>query len=230
MNVPLVSRISIVFVIIISLASCTNTREDQSVLSLLRLVQASLQSNEPMKIPDRQVIDIAVTRALASTENQLALLTLEDNDMIALITVIESNGPYRTWASLGSSERRSVTSRSGFISATRGLGNDLMSSDVNGLLDNLDGTDMSAVRQVLRHLDGENVIVETVLQCEITDRRSESYEFGEISETGTRIVLACQNEPEVMEVSYLVTKKGRVVEARQWLGPTLGMSTFQQLR
>lgn len=213
-----------------TLVSCTNTREDQSVLTFGQTLQRSLSGADRAPVPDRATVQAAVQQAVAATDRPLALFSLEDTGAVALITPIERNGPYETWASFGSSERRSVTVRSGLVTSTRGLGGDLMSSNVSDLLRSLNSVTGKQSTQVLRHLDGQNIIVETVATCTIKDKQQHGYSFGALNQTVTKVSLTCESGSLTFDNHYLVSRNGRILEARQWLGPVLGMSVMQQLR
>lgn len=210
---------------------CTNTRQDISTYRLVATLWEAVKSRGQTPVaPDRQLVDTQIEQALASTDEPLALISFDKNQTVALLRQIETNGPYRTWASYGSSERRSVTTRAGVVTATRGLGFDLMSSSVNGLLDMVTERRDGIERQLLRHLDGENIIEETEAYCAFTPDGTEPYSRGTLRQTTTRIDVFCKIDDGRFLNHYLVNEAGRIVEARQWLGPDLGFATFQALR
>ena len=215
----------------LSLAGCTNTRQGVSVLSVGKTLIDSrrAQGQAKKEIPD-SVVQREIRRALSSSDGPFALMQIEGTGSVAVLRVIETNGPYRTWSAWGTSERRSVSTRGGVITSTRGLGTDLMSSSVNGLLGMLSRRQDGIERQVLRHLDGENQIEETEAYCALTPDGRQTYEGGALRLAVTRIDVFCKTDTGTFNNYYLVSDSGRIVEARTWLGEGLGYFTLSHLR
>ena len=157
-------------------------------------------------------------------------MRIEGTGSVAVLRVIETNGPYSTWAAWGTSERRSISTRGGVITSTRGLGSDLMSSSIDGLLGMVSRREDGVQRQVLRHLDGENKIEETPADCDVTPKSSENYAAGSLRLPVTRVDVYCKAEDAAFSNSYLVSPGGRIVESRTWLGEGLGYFTLSHLR
>ncbi|MEO1139466.1 MAG: YjbF family lipoprotein [Pseudomonadota bacterium] len=219
------------FVAVGILAGCTNSRQDANALTLARTFWESFQSSRRDPVPpDPALVNATVKSALASTDEPLALLSFDVNKSVALLRQIETNGPYRTWATYGSSERRSITTRGGVVTATRGLGFDLMSSSVGGLLEMVTQLEDGIAQQVLRYLDGENVVTEIEAYCAFTPGETETYSRGALRQQATRVDVFCKTETGRFSNYYLVGASGRILEARQWLGPELGFGLMQQLR
>ncbi|MFN3207665.1 MAG: YjbF family lipoprotein [Roseovarius sp.] len=215
----------------LALAGCSNGPQDVSVLSVAQTVVGSKFKPKPkvQKVDDR-LVRAEVTRALASTDGPLSLMRIEGTGSVSILRVIETNGAYDTWAAWGTSERRSVSTRGGIITSTRGLGTDLMSSSVNGLLGMLSRRADGIERQVLRHLDGENQIEETEAYCAFTPDEGRIYEGGALRIPVTRVDVFCKADTGTFSNYYLVSQGGRIVESRTWLGEGLGYFTLSHLR
>lgn len=210
---------------------CTNTRQDVSVLSVAKtLIDARKAERQGTVQIDERIVQSEVNRALEAQSGPLALIRFEKTGSVAVLRQIETNGPYRTWSTWGSTERRSISTRGGVITSTRGLGSDLMSSSVNGLLRMLTGLKDGVERQVLRHLDGDHQIEETVADCAFTPDRREAFNSGELRLQVTRVDVFCKTETGRFSNVYMVSGSGRIVMARQWLGEGLGYATIQALR
>ncbi|WP_135502872.1 YjbF family lipoprotein [Roseovarius aestuariivivens] len=220
------------FLVAVALTSgCTNKDQELPAASVIKTVLEQRRAKqEGVRKIDERLVQFQIKRALASGDEPLALMRISKTGSVALLRVIETNGPYRTWAAWGTTERRSVTTRGDVITATRGLGTDLMSSNVNGLLRMVTGLKDGIERQVLRHLDGENQIVETVADCAFTPDGPQSFSSGEIRTRVTRVDVFCKTETGRFNNYYLVSAGGRIVEAKTWLGDGLGYFTFSLLR
>jgi hypothetical protein len=160
----------------------------------------------------------------------LALLHLKKTETTVVLRQIESNGPYRTWAAYGSAERRSLTTRGGIITATRGLGFDLMSSDVNGVLPLITQRQNGTAQRVQRYLNGENIIYEITAQCTVRRGPARVLNLGNKSQSTTEMVVSCTAPDQEFTNTYLVTRDGRILQARQWLSPAYGYAFIQRVR
>lgn len=212
-------------------AGCTNTRQDINVLSV---AQTLIDSREAARQGDQQIpeniVQSQVDLALKSESGPLALIRFDKTNSVAVLRQIETNGPYRTWSTWGTQERRSISTRDGVITSTRGLGSDLMSSDVRGLLRMVTGLEDGIASQVLRHLDGENQIVETRADCAFTPGNRDAFTSGGLSLQVTRVDVFCKTDAGSFQNAYKVGGNGRIVMARQWLGAGIGYATLQMLR
>lgn len=210
---------------------CTNTRQDVNVLSVARtLIDARKAERQDTPQIDERIVQAQVEQALQSERGPLALIRFDKTKSVAILRQIETNGAYRTWSTWGTTERRSISTRGGVITATRGLGSDLMSSDVTGLLRMVTRLQDGIAQQTLRHLDGENIIVETVADCAFTPDMREDFKSGELRLPATRTDVFCKTETGSFTNVYLVSGSGRIVMSRQWLGEGIGYATIQALR
>ena len=214
-----------------AVTACTNTREGVSVLSVGKTLIDSrrAQRESGRKIPDA-VVQREIRRALSSSDGPFALMRIEGTGSVAVLRVIETNGPHSTWSAWGTSERRSVSTRGGVITSTRGLGTDLMSSSVSGLLGMLSRRKDGIEKQVLRHLDGENQIEETEAYCAFTPDQRQTYQGGALRLQVTRVDVFCKTDIGTFNNYYLVSDGGRIVESRTWLGEGLGYFVLSHLR
>lgn len=210
---------------------CTNTRQDVSVVSIAKSIVETRKARRggTQQIDDR-IVQAEINRALAAQSGPLALIKFEKTGRLAILRQIETNGPYRTWSTWGSSERRSITTRGGVVTATRGLGNDLMSSSINDLLQKVMRLHDGTGQQILRHLSGEHTISETLADCAFTPEGRENFKSGNLNLTATRVDVFCKTETASFNNVYLVSGSGRIVSAKQWLGEGLGYATLRALR
>lgn len=210
------------------LAACSNQRSSENVFSVGKSLIRQ-QSNKPAA-PDPQLVSRIAQNALSKTTGPVSVYTLEDRKAVAVLRPIEQNGAHQTWASYGSSDRRSVTTRNGVLVATRGLGNDLMSSRIEPLLDVVAQREYGVATIQQRYLDGENKIVTLKSDCKITRGDSESLAGANGTASVVRMTAECWQSDRSVVNSYLVDPSGEILQSRHWAGPTMGYSTIRRLR
>ncbi|WP_297772943.1 YjbF family lipoprotein [uncultured Roseovarius sp.] len=210
------------------LAACSNQRSSENVFSAAKILLD--QSGTPPVAPDPKVVSAVAQDALAKTSGPVAVYSLEDRNAVAVLRPIARNGPHQTWASYGSSDRRSASTRNGVLTSTRGLGNDLMSSRIEPLLAVVTQREDGVATIQQRYLDGENQIVTLKSDCKITRAGSETLPVGGRNVAVVRMTAECWQADRSVTNSYLVDGNGRIVQSRHWAGPTMGYSAIQILR
>jgi len=211
----------------LALSACSSNSSD---LDYVELVKGVFRPHQKVKPSDPEVVARSLTHALANSEGPLALLHLKKTETTTVLRQIESNGAYRTWAAYGSSDRRSLTTKGGLITATRGLGFDLMSSDVSGVLPLITGRRNGTAKRIQRYLNGENIIYEIVADCSVSRGPARAFKIGSTSQNATEMVVNCKAPEHEFTNTYLVSGKGQIVQAQQWLSPFYGHAFIQRLR
>lgn len=141
-------------------------------------------------------------------------VSLPSRDAQAVLGPVSRNGNITVWQTL---DGISLSFRNGVLIETRGLGDDLMSSDAAGTLAMLRGAaDGGYYPQMRSYLDGEQRTVFRSFQC----RRTAS--GGGTPRAGTRIDETCVSTTETVTNSYWLDSTGRVIRSRQWVGPVVG--------
>jgi len=213
------------------LVGCSNTQGNQNVFTVGKAVVEALRDTPPEAAPDPAVVARAANQALANTEGPLAIYHLEKHKASAILRPIARNGAYVTWASYGGSERLSVTSKDNVLTATRGLGNDLMSSELDSLLALVtarqDGT--AEIRQ--NYLDGENQTYAITSVCTVRrgDRADVPGATGG-SVAATTMTATCRGGGDTIENRYVVSDTGAILRSRHWAGPSMGHSVISRIR
>ena len=212
------------------LSACSNTQGDENVFTVGKSLYEQINT-ESASEPDPQAVAQVAQHALSNSDGPLAIYRLEKRKAVAVIRAIGDNGAHRTWASYGVSDRRSVSSRNGVLTSTRGLGNDLMSSDLSALLALVAGRKAGEARIEQRYLDGENQIVTIASDCVVTRGDRDHFATpGNPHLHVMRMAAACRQDTQTVNNSYLVTDSGSIVQSRHWAGPDMGYSTLQRLR
>lgn len=210
------------------LMACSNERSSENVFSVGKTLIT--QTKAKPVAPDPQRVAAVAQAALTTTTGPVALYSLEDRKAVAVLRPIARNGAYQTWASYGSSDRRSATTRNGVLTATRGLGNDLMSSRIEPLLDVVSRREDGVATIQQRYLDGENKIVTLKSDCKITRGETETLAGANGSIAVVRMTAECWQSDRGVVNSYLVDQNGTILQSRHWAGPTMGYSRIQRLR
>ncbi len=211
----------------LSIAACSNTRKDRPGLAM---VQALLKPKPVAVVSDPQQVSQAVSEALNAIDGPLALATFEKTNNNVVLREIAVNGSHRTWASAGSADRRSLTTRHGVLTATRGLHQDLLSSDVSQTLALVKARRSGTATRVQRYLDGEDLIYEVTATCSIVRGGQTQVQVGRINRTATEMTETCQSAERNFTNLYRVDGSGRILQSVQWLNDFYGTTVIQQLR
>lgn len=170
-----------------------------------------------------------IANALARTDGPLMLALSDDQSSWSFLVRIERNGGFDTYAN---DRRQSMTMQSGVITATRGFGGDLMTSDLSGVLPLIRNRTGGTGLRIMQFLDGEDRTRTLRLTCTIT--RGDPAEVA--LPDGVRSTIAmtetCRGDDGApgFANTYLVDDTGTVLGARQWLGALPGTMLFQTFR
>lgn len=168
-------------------------------------------------------------QVLAATQAPVIRAQTAQGDALYMIGV-QDNGPYRSYATATS---QTVTLRGGLITATRGLGRDLMRADVVQVLDRLTRGSAGAAQRSMEVLDGEDVTRTLLFDCDIAHgapglepRPAQAARLMQESCRGANddaAGLAFTN-------SYAMGDGGRILMSRQWLPVSSGAMLLEELR
>lgn len=226
------SRLLIGLAVMAALAApgCTSRDSDLTVVTAGKLIKTALR---PPKLEINPVkLSRTAQKALASTgpDQRLAAIQLPSVKGQSVLRVIETNGAYSTWAAWGTSDRRTVTTKNGLITATRSIPPDLMSADVDGVLALVTRREEGTVLYTQRYLDGNHMEIEAKTSCVVSRGYDKFVEYGHISEPALQMFSSCVAKDRQFVDLFLVSNSGRILQSRQWIGPRLGFATFQLLR
>jgi hypothetical protein len=139
----------------------------------------------------------------------LLMMTLPDRGAVATLAVLEEFADSTKWADASGI---TVTLQDGVVVQTRGLGHDLMASDISGLRAALKGADPHPYTRVMRRLSATGVLLRGTASCRL--KRGPD-----------RIIEQCTGETR-FENWYAM---GAGAASRQWLGPSLGYLYIERL-
>lgn len=146
-------------------------------------------------------------------------VTLPATGAQATLAPVARNGDVTVWQTL---DGITLSFRSGVLVATRGLGDDLMSADVNGTLAMLRGTDEATHYPHIRsYLDGEDRTVFRSFQCR-RDARAEAAPARRITER-------CASPHGETTNTYWLDQTGEITRSRQWVSPAIAYMETERL-
>lgn len=211
-------------------AGCSNQEDGLTVVTASKLLVSSVR-NKPQR-PDAGRMARVRSRALERTDDDQALMSLAMPSVKAesVFVIIESNGDHDTWAVWGRTDRRTVTTKRGIITATRAVPPDLMSASVDEVLTLVENREEGSALYTQRYLDGNHKIVEAKYACTVTRGYDKFVDYGAIQAPVVQMFSSCFSADRQFVDQFLVTDRGRIVQSRQWVGPVLGFAIMQRLR
>ncbi|MEQ9260076.1 MAG: YjbF family lipoprotein [Roseovarius sp.] len=214
------------------LTGCSNSKTDIEPFELVKTYAQSLRQPSTPPISNEQIIAIVSQKALETTEPDTPLISIRipEVEFYNVLTVIAENGPHSTWAPWGIVDRRSMVTKNGMITATRALGHDLMSANVDGVLALVQAREEGAAQYAQRYLNGASQILEAKSTCEVSRGYQKMVRVGGVERPALQMFSSCISANRQFVDLFLVDASGRILESRQWIGPRMGFATVQSLR
>ena len=120
-------------------------------------------------------------------------------------------GQHTTWRALDGS---ALVTQNGLLTATFGLGFDLISADVSDTWSRLRDTRSGETTRIHRYLDGENQVVTRAFRCEVS--------FSQRSSQTNLATEVCRGSDVSFANTYDILRDGKILTSLQWIGPELG--------
>lgn len=168
-----------------------------------------------------------VANGLKSVKGPVILAIVEGSGAAAAMGQAGTNGAYVTWTTR---DKQQLTFRSGVLSATRGLGNDLIASTAGALIPLIRGRQAGAGTRTHYYLNGEGTLYSRQARCQVTPGSTDGLQIGAVQVSTRRMTETCQGEGMTFENLYWVAADGTVWQSRQWIGPVAGHVVVQRLR
>ena len=170
--------------------------------------------------------DALTPELLAKQTKPLLSAELPARGQVALLRPAPgAQGADILWLTLDGSVTLSM--RKGVLRATRGVRDDLMSSDLDQALGGIRGTSARALR-VMRHLDGEDQLRLTSFVCDYSREKSAAKTLA-ASVPATRITEDCASPDRRIVNQYWIDARGVMRKSRQWVSPTVGYLLTERL-
>lgn len=227
-----VGAVCLVLAGLAGLAACTNQSDATgAAVRAVEIMAASVRGGG--EAPPQPVL----TRAVLNTiEGEFIEATIEKTGSRAYLYISaerrgrqagDEGGRLLVWRT---ENDVSLTTRDGVLVATRGLGNDMISSDSRAIRASLAGRapGQGARPQIYSALD--NKPVEMDLVCEIADLGRETIVIVERRHVTDRFRETCTLEGGTVVNDYWIDSRGSTVwRSRQWAGPWIGYVEIRQV-
>lgn len=171
---------------------------------------------------------IDLNQVLATSTAPMAILSQEKLGIAVLMRQTVRDGHYMTFLS---DTGQSLTFQQGTLIATRGSGNDLMSSELGTLPDLIRTRREGKGTRQMHYLNGEGQTLTLTFRCEVQRGDTEPFASGVINTTARLMAETCKGDDGYeFTNAYLVSQNGTVLSGRHWLNPQTGSVVFQRLR
>lgn len=226
------TRLATAALVALALAACSNDSARIDIRALVQNAAPQLAASLGAGATDPAAAPLTSPAAvLAATTTPVAFARTEQ-DKAFYVLGVRDNGPYRTFAT---TTRQTLVLRQGLVTATRGLGQDLMASKADTTLAMLAAGREGRARRVMQVLDGEDVTRDLVLDCVLTQGAADLPRPVAALPVGRRMTETCKGlgydgRAISFANSYLVDAAGRIVLSRQWLPTQSGTLSLQILR
>lgn len=206
----------------LALASCGNDPNAgfgfRTAMSLVRGVLKPGVTAAPQQV--------TLTRDMLRTvTTPLLLVRVEKTGATGTMALAAGSPDSRTWLS---ADGISITTRGGLLAATRGFGGDLLSAETAPLAAAL-RADRGHYSRAVEHLDGENLVRETHLDCEVTSGGRTAIEVVEKTYRVRLLTETCRSGTDTLTSQFWIDGSGQVRQSRQWVSKAIGMVFVQQL-
>ena len=218
----------------IFLTACGNDDKRVDPKQVAGILRSAIKDrvNPPPERDKDALIEAACREALnlAPPEDPLASVRFDSVGIAAVLRRIETNGQHTVWAAWGSSDRKSIVTKNGMITATRGLRKDLMSAEADAVLALVRNREEGAVPYTQRYLDGDFEIIEAKYTCTVSRGYDKTVDLASGPVPALQMFSSCISSGRQFVDLFLVDYSGRILEMRQWVGPVLGFAYVAQLR
>lgn len=220
----LASRTWIVAALVALLAGCGNGGDSPLGLALSGVVSSLGQGSARAKT-DAALARQLTPEVLARAKRPLMLAELPSRDARATFVIGGENRGHVTW--LGA-DGIGLILRGGLLTATRGLGEDLLASETGAAEAAVRRGSGSATRGH-RSLGGENQVIARNFACTYASEGREVIEIVGTRRDTRRVAERCAGDGIRFANRYWIGGDGLVWKSVQWIGPAVGSVTLTRL-
>jgi len=210
----------------LALSACASNKDIQPMPQIMLEAAKSIVAKKPDTNAQRAEVQ-ALTRKqfIGAGNTPMILVDIETTQQYATLAQIATNGAYDTYQS---ADRKSLTFTGGLLSASRGLGADLISLDNAQTQAALAAPSKDPVTTIRTHryLNGEYQTVAVVFMCQLNNLGKEQVTSIHQNFSVLHFVENCrseQDQPLQYTNSYWLDSKDKVMwKSRQWVGETIG--------
>ena len=203
-------RLSLSALLLASLAACGN---DNSFAEL-RQVAGEFQglvvrADDAGELPP---FDAFATQLDLLVDGPLLVGFIPERQALAALVPFGENGDHISWST---EEKQSLVLRRGVLTSTRGLGDDLMSSEVSGTMNALAAGGSSGHTRVYRYLGGSGATETVRMSCTLTGIQSPDPSARAFQEN-------CADGTKKATNTYFVDRGGNIVSSVEYISATVG--------
>ncbi len=210
------------------LAGCAGGNVGQRAeLQIVQAMGAAAQKAAAGKPPDRPPLTREALKTVTISAIEVTLERRGVQAYLFLDTVRRDDGPglITVWRS---EDNATLATRNGVVIATRGLGNDLLSSSVPVRGDSPGPAGSGEHVQMISGLDNKELRL--ALECELRDLGPEPVEIVELVHPTRRLQERCEGPGGGIINDYWVDDRSGIVwQSRQWAGPGIGYLRIRRL-
>lgn len=196
---------------LLTLAGCGNDPSQVDYLQLGKEIGTQLRPSSESQAPLA-----SPAQAMAVTQGPLILVRPQPDRQGAYLVGVRDNGPYRTYATV---TRESMVFRDGLVTATRGLGDDLMASDVTEVAALLRAGKSGQARREMQFLNAGDETQTLSFTCTIAAAPDNSGMTEDCAAGDLRF-----------RNSYVMDAAGRIISSTQWLSRQRGSAVMDVIR
>ncbi|MEY8099409.1 YjbF family lipoprotein [Falsihalocynthiibacter sp. S25ZX9] len=204
------------------LQGCGNDGQKDFYKGLWEGAKATLPS-EKSEAEATEKAAIAIVEK-SNIDEPLILATTGENR--TLLIPVSKNGDYEQWHAPG---KLGFTFKDGVLTATRGLGGDLMDADVEESIARIKTKSSQPATRVHRYLSGVNTIIIRSFVCIIAQEDIENTVVFGKKRSLSRVSEICTNSDTTIENLYWVDPSdGFIWKTEQWISTHVGVFTFER--
>lgn len=222
------SRVVLPLALVLTLAACGTGQQDPLVTAVRTISAGVLGGDDAAATGPLPTAATVPPALLAQVEGPLILVETTRLGGVTLMTRVGRNGPDATWR--GPEGWGITLGEAGLLRATRGLGFDLMSTDVRPVGAALRVRNSGAVDRAMVHVDGEGQSRRVIHRCALTLDGSDTVTIVGAARSLTRMTETCRFDGETYENIYWLDASGHAVQSLQWVSPEVGHLQITTLR
>ena len=166
--------------------------------------------------------------ALRAVRGPVMLAVVESRNAIAMMGRSMVNGAYETWTT---ASKQTLTFKRGILVETRGLGDDLMHAQVDGVTALVRARRGGKAHREMHFLDGEGKTYAITFECTVSPGPAQALAIGNLGISSRRMDETCDSGTgRSIGNTYWVAGDGHIWQSRQWVSPGVGYLVTQQLR
>ncbi|SEP98357.1 Group 4 capsule polysaccharide lipoprotein gfcB, YjbF [Loktanella sp. DSM 29012] len=162
---------------------------------------------------------------IASVTTPMVLIELPQKPYAATIVPVAANGPVTTWAT---PDAITLSMINGVVTATRGMGTDLMHSDIDGTVAALAGGPRAYDRR-FSYQNAENQTVLRAQRCTMSGPADQALTLYGTTYVAQMWTETCTGNDQQMPNIYW-TAGGRVVQSQQFISAAVGPIITETIR